>query len=163
MEDNTQLLRLTLSIMVDVDKSKLDQPLCLENIYTMLDQVRIMHDGKSIGKIFDNCQPKLIEEEFMNNKRFKITVCKDGFVSIFEKPSERRLKAGLPVWSTDTIDEAFTLINMVCSLSRCHHPGKTGILLEPKAPDWPVEASYKDIEKLTKLFESVEKSICAYN
>ena len=83
-------------------------------------------------------------------KKYQITVCADGFVSVVDDMRNRRLKAGIPVWGTDDIAFALHLISRVCTLSCCTHGGKTGTTVEPKMPVWP-KGGCSDIEGDTFL------------
>ena len=100
--------------------------------------------------------------------RYTITVCNDGHVSIIDKedkrcrPSkQRRLGAALPVFAVDDILIAFELIRRVCVLTRAHHGGTTGTLIEPKIIGWPIrrEATLHDLEEAKKVFEQAHESI----
>jgi hypothetical protein len=86
----------------------------------------------------------------------KITVCADGFVSVMEKPKDRRLGAAMVCYSAWTLKEAIDLIQQVCELRPCFHGGKTGMVLEPRAPEWPAEAGIGDIDQLGGLFEAAD-------
>ncbi len=93
-------------------------------------------------------------------KPIKITVCSDGFVSIMTTKSKaipRRLNAGLPVHSVDTIQEAVDLISKTCLLAPCLHGGKTGTTIEPRVPNWPRESSIDDLNKFSKEIQKMEK------
>jgi hypothetical protein len=90
-------------------------------------------------------------------KRYSITVCMDGHVSILdtaEKTKQCRLGSALPVFTVDNIVEAFELVRRLCSLSRCHHGGKTGTLLEPRVNGWPNDATLEDLDRVGSLFEA---------
>lgn len=97
------------------------------------------------------------------SKPVKITVCRDGFVSIMRNAKDRRLKAGLPCYSVQDIGVAITLIGKVCTLRACEHGGKTGTLIEPWAPNWPLygDADVDLIEKLGELFHHAEQELFA--
>jgi hypothetical protein len=89
-------------------------------------------------------------------RRYSITVCMDGHVSIIdtrEGRKQRRLGSALPVFTVDQLSIAFELIRRLCTLSRCAHGGKTGTLLEPRVNGWPNEATLEDLERVTGLFE----------
>lgn len=90
-----------------------------------------------------------------------ITVCADGFVSIMRDKKDRRLRAALPCHSTNTVEEAIHLIGKVCNLRACAHGGKTGTLIEPWAPNWPIygEGTFEHKEELSKLFETAEEEL----
>ena len=77
-------------------------------------------------------------------------------MSVMLEDKDRRLGAALPVYKT-TLGKAFYLIGKVGVLARCHHGQKMGTLIEPKAPNWPLEnnaeGSLEHLEELKRLFE----------
>lgn len=84
----------------------------------------------------------------------KISVCADGFVSIYVTASERRLKAALPVHSTKTVEQALMLIQKVCIFKACSHKGKIGTTVEAWLPG--TTGKYEDLEKAAKIFQEAE-------
>lgn len=94
-------------------------------------------------------------------KPIKITVCADGFVSIMRTAKDRRQKAALPCYSVNEIHEAIVLIGKVCHLRACEHGGKTGTLIEPWAPNWPLygSADVEHIYQLGELFAFAERDM----
>ncbi len=92
-------------------------------------------------------------------KRFTITVCMDGHVSIIDTldkgRKQRRLGSALPAFTVDDVLDAFELIRRLCTLPRVHHGGKTGTLLEPMFIGWPLrtDATLEDLDKATEGFE----------
>lgn len=89
-------------------------------------------------------------------KDIKITACADGFVSVYAFDKDKRLGAALPFYSVDTWREAITLIGMVCKLKPCNHGGKTGLVIEPRAPNWPKDEEAPMSERLHALQELTE-------
>ncbi len=92
------------------------------------------------------------------SKPIKITVCADGFVSIFTKGlGKPRLGAALPCHSTDTMEEAMFLIRTICELTICTRPD--GNTIEPRAPVWVANQDIDQIESLGLMFQHTEKRI----
>lgn len=92
------------------------------------------------------------------NKPIKITVCCDGFVSIMRTAKDKRLRAGLPCYSVDNLPQALELIRKVCILRCCEHGGKTGTLVEPWMPDWPLVGggTLDDLDKAGNYFAKAD-------
>lgn len=91
------------------------------------------------------------------SKPVKITVCCDGHVSIMRTAKDKRLGAALPVYSADDVLSAIELIRKVCYLKACEHGGKTGTLIEPWAPNWPLGGGTLDhLEELSAIFEAAD-------
>lgn len=93
-------------------------------------------------------------------KRFSITVCMDGHVSIIDtqdkvNKKQRRLNSALPIFYVDEIMDAFELIRRLCVLNRVHHGGKTGTLIEPFVIGWPtkIDATLTDLDCAAGVFE----------
>ncbi len=97
------------------------------------------------------------------SKKFKISVCADGFVSLYSsthKELKRRLGSALPVYSVDNMFVALELIERVCRLRPCVRPGKAGTSIEPKAPGWPQDYMHNEpdvsyeLERIGTLFRN---------
>lgn len=89
------------------------------------------------------------------NKPIKITVCKDGAVSIRFGELKPRQNAALPCYSVDTLDKALLLIRKVCHLSVYTDDGDN-TTVEPKAPNWG--GNIEDIAYLTEVFKKADTS-----
>lgn len=92
------------------------------------------------------------------DKKYKITVCADGFVSIMENAKDRRLGAALPAYSCSDIHTAMELIRRVCVLTRCDHGKKTGVIIEPKAPNFIGREGSQDISMIQQFGELLQKA-----
>lgn len=93
------------------------------------------------------------------SKRFKITVCCDGFVSIVEDMKHRRLNAALPAHSVDSIELALELVKQTTELRVCRHKGKLGTTIEPRAKCWPVFGDADDdIEYVQDFAEDLQRA-----
>src|ERR1700743_98175 len=64
----------------------------------------------------------------------KITLCRDGHVSIMREGKDRRLNSALPFHSSPTVEKALELISKVCIFKACSHGGRTGTTVEAWFP-----------------------------